>query len=348
MSSIYKRKNSSKWQWAAYYKGIKLRKSTGLKKKHLAEKVRDQWDLNLALGDLSFLGFSVGPSLILKEYIFEHLKFIEKRKSDKTLVTTKGVLSNFEEFLVKKNIFRLDEINVKAVNGYLDSLKVAPKTKKNHLVVISGMLKQATIEGLIRKNPARQATLPRIITTDLHRLLEPIDIKIIFNGAGHWKPYYAFLLYTGLRAGDVALLKRKNIDLKEGAIVSLVRKSRRTHKFPLAKALLDYLPPHMEPEQPLFPRLYTHSERTLNDNLAKPRKFMQSLLEAHDRPHATLHSFRHTFNNALRDLGLRIEDRQALLGHASSAINKIYTHPNFELASDYVNKIPTYLNEASE
>ncbi len=49
--------------------------------------------------------------------------------------------------------------------------------------------------------------------------------------------------------------------------------------------------------------------------------------------------FRLTFNNSLRDLGLSIEDRQVLLAHASSDVNKIYTHPNFDLASQYVNKL---------
>ena len=47
-----------------------------------------------------------------------------------------------------------------------------------------------------------------------------------------WGSYYSFLLHTGLRAGDVSLLCRDNIDLERGCITSLVRKSRRTHEFP--------------------------------------------------------------------------------------------------------------------
>ena len=111
--------------------------------------------------------------------------------------------------------------------------------------------------------------------------------------------------------------------------------------FPLADALIDHIPPDMQPKQPLFPELYSESERKLNDNLVKPRKFMQGLLEAADRLKATLHSFRHTFNNTLRDLGLAIEDRQVLLAHASTSTTKLYTHPNFSLALDFVNRIPS-------
>ena len=69
---------------------------------------------------------------------------------------------------------------------------------------------------------------------------------------------------------------------------------------------------------------------------------MQSLLKAHNRPHADLHSFRHTFNQSLLELGMEIEDRQKLLAHASTATTKIYTHPNFELAMQYVNQVPKY------
>ena len=67
---------------------------------------------------------------------------------------------------------------------------------------------------------------------------------------------------------------------------------------------------------------------------------MQTVLNAYGRPVGTLHSFRVTFNNTLRDLGLSIQDRQVLLAHSSSETTKIYTHPNIELARKYVNRIP--------
>ena len=69
---------------------------------------------------------------------------------------------------------------------------------------------------------------------------------------------------------------------------------------------------------------------------------MQSLLNAYNRSHANLHSFRHTFNQSLLELGIEIEDKQKLLAHASTTTTKIYTHPNFELAMQYVNQIFKY------
>ncbi|MCH7519935.1 MAG: tyrosine-type recombinase/integrase [Candidatus Dadabacteria bacterium] len=218
------------------------------------------------------------------------------------MLIAKGVLRRFISFLRELNLDRFDELDVKSIDGYIDSIQVAAKTKKNHLSIISRMLDQAISEGLLEANPAKRATLPKIIPSIRHRLLEPIDLEIIFKGAGGWKTYYMFLLYTGLRAGDVALLRRENIDLKKRCIKSLIRKTRRIHEFPLADALLALVGSDTALQTPLFPTLYSESERKLNGNLTKPRKFMQKLLEIGGRPKATLHSFRHTFNNTNQQL----------------------------------------------
>lgn len=129
---------------------------------------------------------------------------------------------------------------------------------------------------------------------------------------------------------------------EEEAIVSFVRKSRRIHEFPLAQVLIVQIPEGKSDEALIFPSLCTKRDGKLKPYLTKARRYLQALLKANGRPKATLHSFRVTFNNALRDLGLSIEDRQILLAHASSETTKIYTHPNFYLASQFVNLIPDF------
>ena len=84
------------------------------------------------------------------------------------------------------------------------------------------------------------------------------------------------------------------------------------------------------------------TERKLNDNLKKPRLYMQALLKAEGRPKATLHSFRTTFNNTLRDLGLDMDDRRQLMSHSSSETTKIYTHPNFDQAREWIDRMPRF------
>jgi len=167
--------------------------------------------------------------------------------------------------------------------------------------------------------------------------LKSIDLEIIFKGAGLYKLYYLFLYHTGLRTNDVACLKYGHIDFDKKSIARFIRKSRRIHEFPLADVLINALDRDRDADDPIFPTLY--DERVQNDKLAKPIKYMQTLLKANGRPHAYLHSFRHTLNQSLTELGMDIDDRSKLLAHASTATTKIYTHPNFDLAKELINKL---------
>ena len=105
---------------------------------------------------------------------------------------------------------------------------------------------------------------------------------------------------------------------------------------------------------PLFPSLYVTrknsqgeiipDERVLHYRIGIPRKYLQKILKDANLPKATLHSFRVTFNNLLFAENLSIEDRRSLMAHSSSRTTSVYTHPNLDLARQYINKLPTYSN----
>jgi len=273
MSTLYKRNGSPYYWWSAVYKGRRVSKSTKMTKRQLAKQVKDKWDLNLILENLDFLGLSQYSPTNVDEFVNHYLKFIAKWKSSNTLIITKGVLTKLQSFLSQRGITWIDKVTTKVIYDYIDWLTCSPKTKKNHLGIISLMFDHAMREEVIQINPTKQVKLPKIEKVMKHRLLEPVDIEIIFSGAGSWSLYYNFLYYTGLRAGDVAMLTHGNIDFSKKAIVSFIRKSRRIHESPLSKVLLAKVQMDMAPDKPLFPDLYTTSERRLNDNLLKPRKF---------------------------------------------------------------------------
>ena len=344
MSSLYRPKGRRYYLWTERHNGKRYTKSTKMTSKPLAKKVAQQWDLNLMMGDLSFLGLSSNSNQTIHQYINEYLKDLSyKANSQKSLRTSQSHLTRFADAMSKQRITMLSELSYKDIKNYLNSLDVATKTKKNHLQSLSSMMKEAVKEEILKMNPCSLVELPKVVKDKtIHRLLEPIDLEIIFNGSGSYGLYFAFLYHTGLRANDVASLKYGNIDFNKKSIVSLVRKSRRIHEFPLADALINMIDANADKDSPLFPSLYSTKEQ--NDKLSKPRKYMQLLLKSNDRPKADLHSFRHTFNQSLLNLGIEIEDRQTLLAHASSDTTKVYSHPNFDLASQYVNSVPTYVS----
>ena len=139
-----------------------------------------------------------------------------------------------------------------------------------------------------------------------------------------------------------------HIDSKNKKITQLVRKSRRIHELPISDVLLSAFGDVEGKEGPVFPELYIESDRKQNDLLVHPRKYLQSILKEAELPKATLHSFRVTYNNLLRDQGLSIQDRQVLMAHTSSETTKIYTHPNIELAAKHLNRMPNYLDNAGK
>ena len=339
MSKIFKKKNSPYWWWTGHYKRKHYRRSLKVSKESHAHKIKEYWDLQLMLDKTDFLNLPQEHKPLIKDSIWEHLKFLSRRKSDNAVKSAQATFNKFKDYCSKSKLERLDQVTIKVLNGFIEFLDCSAKTKKNHMGVIKRWLDQAVMEDILPKNPALYVSLPRVVPMDLHRLLTDEYLEIIFKDPGPWESYYSFLLNTGLRAGDVSLLCRENIDLEKGCIVSLVRKSRRTHEFPLADTLRAHIPADMSSRQPLFPQLYATNEKRLNQNLSKPRKHMQQLLAAAYRPKATLHSFRHTFNTKLRDLGMSIEDRRVLLSHATSSVTKIYTHPNLEVAKELINKL---------
>ena len=86
-------------------------------------------------------------------------------------------------------------------------------------------------------------------------------------------------------------------------------------------------------------------ERVLHYRIGIPRKHPQKVLEDANRLKTTLYSFRVTFNNLILVENLAIEDRKSLMAHSSSNTTSVYTHPNLELAREYINKLPTYSSE---
>ena len=341
MSKLYRRSDSSYYWWTAYYNGRSLRQSTKLTTKSSAKLIQLKWDMCLLEGDTSFYKIKDHLDNQVDQYFKDYLSFLKHRKSDNTIAIAKGVLNKFFTFLSDLNITELKDITTLVLNQYIDNMDAAPKTKKNHIGVLSLMFKQAQINGFLKSNPTENVTLPKIVKTERHRLLDNEDLDIIFKYSDKWYLYYKFLLFTGLRAGDVAMLRYCDIDMDKKVITTLVRKSDRIHGIPLAKPLIDEIDNNIS-LSPIFPEIYSDNNRKRNDNLAKPRKHMLKILRQHNLEKADLHSFRVTFNCILRDKGLSIDDRRQLLAHSSSETTRIYTHPNLELALNFVNQIPDY------
>ena len=67
-----------------------------------------------------------------------------------------------------------------------------------------------------------------------------------------------------------------------------------------------------------------------------------TLVKARGRTVSSFHSLRHTFLSALANSGVASEVRQKLVGHSDAGVHKKYTHHEFQIMRDAVDKLPSY------
>ena len=170
MSTLYKRPDSKYYWWTGRHKGKRIRKSTGMTQKYRAEKVRAHIDMQIALGNLGELGFTNSQPTLL-EFMNYYLTLISERKSESTYSITRGVLRKFKSYVVEKGIRDLADIKVRNINGYINWLNCSPKTKKNHVNILSLMFDEAIRDEQIKTNPSRLAILPKVKKVILHFLI---------------------------------------------------------------------------------------------------------------------------------------------------------------------------------
>ena len=149
--------------------------------------------------------------------------------------------------------------------------------------------------------------LPRIIEGTLHRVLLEADLRTIFRYRHNWHRFYTFLLLTGIRSVDLAMLTSRNLSRERDVIGYHRQSGGRYEEVQVPPNLLDVYPVDMLPDQPLFPDLYCdieeweYREEKLNENLGPAAEFLEALLGAAGRPAASLMAFRVTFDHGIKE-----------------------------------------------
>ncbi len=135
---------------------------------------------------------------------------------------------------------------------------------------------------------------------------------------------FALIYHHGLRVGEVALLKREDVDLSRDRVVVWRLKGGAWSAQPLLTATAALLARHLatippDPASPLFPG---------RDGPLKKRQIQSLFVRYRDRAglphHYTCHSLRHSIATHLLDAGVALEVVQDRLGHQSIRSTSIY------------------------
>lgn len=176
-----------------------------------------------------------------------------------------------------------------------------------------------------------------------------------------WFPFFYVLAFTGMRFGEATALKWSDIDEAEGKIwirraqykghigkvknkkvrtvpltpelLAVLKDHQRAERQRLTKRLKRQRVPNIDPEQAGGPWVFpSRKPGTLMHNTA-PRKALHACMAGAGIDTFTIHGFRHTFNNLVRQAaGLAGQNvvLQAMTGHSSDEMTEHYSQVSIE------------------
>ncbi|MAO09723.1 MAG: integrase [Flavobacteriaceae bacterium] len=248
---------------------------------------------------------------------------LEKRLSENTICTYKGVTALFLRYLQLK---KTEEINALWVQRFNHDYLIA----RNYSVsyqnqCINGIKKYAEfcdidfqLESLDR--PQKPKKLPIVLTKE--------EVKSILDATHNikHKTLLALLYSGGLRIGEALSMRVTDVDSKRGLLFVRSAKGKKDRYTLLSVKILDMLRTYYKqykPKKYLFEGRDhdSYSNTTAREVLAQAVKragiFKQGI---------TLHTLRHSFATHLLENGTDIRYIQELLGHNSPKTTMIYTH----------------------
>lgn len=257
---------------------------------------------------------------------------------------------------------------------YLKKLEVlSPRTIQYIHTTASAALKQAVLEGLIMKNPANAAKLPKVPRRGKETYSKE-DLESFLKEAKRKTRYYvAFFLAvsTGLRRGEILGLKWEDIDLKKRKL-TVKRTLQRTSKgiffdepksklsnrtLVLPNSIIEELKKHRKKqleEQVKYKPIYENNGLvfcTEQGRPVHPRNFSRTFekiaekLNKEGKPLLTLHGLRHTYATLAIEAGVPVKTVQENLGHHSAAFTlSIYAHATDKAREEGAEKIDEILS----
>lgn len=209
----------------------------------------------------------------------------------------------------------------------------AQKTAKTQLMVINLICKYATANGYIPFNPARDISVPRGLAHEPRDMASDLDLARIKDSTDCTFGMFAYwILYTGLRRGELLALTWKDVDVKSRTItvnksvyhisnvpqVKEPKSAAGIRTVPLMDKLLEKITPG---KGLVFPGP--------SGGHIKEMEFKR-LWYAYAKESGVScspHQIRHAYATMLFENDIEVKDAQQLLGHAyATTTQDIYTH----------------------
>ena len=260
---------------------------------------------------------------------------------------------------------KIKQIDITNVLQIMDQKGIS-KRKNELLILIKAILNKAVENDLINKNVALGINLKKHKSKEKQVISDDIINCLKMESSNNEKAFMIlFLIYTGLRRGELCSLTVDDIDLKHN-LIRVNKASSFPHNQPITKSTKNeetrYVPIFNVIRDDLKTLLKTKKEylftnkngnkmsavcirrklESINNLINK--KMNEGLTEKKDYS-ITLHQTRHTFASILHDAGIDVKQAQQWTGHKDiRVLLDIYTHLNKNQNQIAVEKVNSFLS----
>jgi integrase len=366
--------------WFACYRderGRRVRRSTKTEDETLAKELAMKWAQLAEAGRAGRLTESQCRTVIAQMYervIGEPLHFrtarvyllewLEGTKADTTLSTYQRYQQFIHAFLAHLGIKGdrlLREVTPADIRSWRDRLKakgLSAPTVNGAVKVLRMPFKAAHDNGIIDINPLTKNSV-RLLRDEARNVAKdvfsPQQISELLKTApsDDWQGAILCGYFTGLRLRDCSELRWADVDLDEQTITVETRKTRKDVIVPIHPQFGAWLVRQTRGigKAPVFPTLAgkpssgrnglsTQFRRIMDKAGIKGRLLRESTGKGRSLSSLSFHSLRHSFNSALQAVGVGVEMRQELVGHASVEMNRRYAHPDVEMKRQAIALLP--------
>jgi integrase len=287
--------------------------------------------------------------------------------ADKKLSRSEGTAKRYgpliEEFLsflgpkAGKDISHLTKFDVQNFRDEKHRAGLSSGSVNIAVKVLRSCLKTAVRQELITSNPADAVDLlPKAKKTRKPFTRQEVTQILGSTSDDEWIGLTKFGYYIGARITNCAKFRYEEIDFEQRLLTYTPIKQRaggdtKTLVVPLHPELYEYLIARRKASGPIFPRLskmrtggktgLSLTFRALMDKAGVTYGVKEPRGKKGRKVYALgFHSLRHAFNSDLANSGVSQEIRQKLIGHASEAVNDLYTQMDLQTYRDAIHKLP--------
>jgi integrase len=298
-------------------------------------------------------------TLTVQEHVNQWIATKKPETAGSTLTFYKMSTKKFVDWLGEKASSEIADITREDILAFRnqEATTLAPKTVNHDLKCLRMLFKAAKRDGLLAEDPTEFVETVRQRSDNPRRPFTIPELKTVLDACDdEWKSMVMFGLYTGQRLSDIAALTWQNVDPEKGEVRLVTRKTGKVLILPMAAPLARHvasLPAGDDPKAPLHPKAFETLTRQgksggLSNQFAdilaaaglRPKKSHRKSETGRDSHALSFHCLRATATTLLHAAGVPAAVAQALIGHDSEEIHKVYVKIGSETLKGAAAKLP--------